>query len=303
MDLDVRTAVLEEATEQRLRLAISLLGAYRLRIRLNPWDGTRCDLLIASADDAYGARVLAQAQRRGTKAIGVGRTLNAAISPDATAAMLAQHIRDQVYGAASSDASAASAPLPALCRLAQPPLRGKAVDVICHGRALKLRPQTGRVHAESHSGLLAGLEKLSESRCRIVLSDGDDDVQNMASASIESVLLRAAYRIGDALPDFPAGRYWLDAWPDLGVMPLQTGALRTCLLLIGNTRSSDDLVKSDLGDVTPADLNACLWAFAAADLLRDDGVVRRIETAPPRKPRAHASFLSSLARRFGLRRA
>ncbi len=300
MRLDVRTAALDDATEQRLRLAVSLLGAYRLRIRLNPWDGTRCDLLVASTDDAYGVRALAQAQRRGSKVIGVGRAQTAVISPDATAAMLAQYIREQVYGAMSPDDAGVSAPLPALCRLAQAALRGKAVDITFHGRTLKLRPKTGRAHADSHSELLAGLEMLSESRCRIVVVDEDDDVRNMASASIESVLLRAAYRIGDDLPDFPVGRFWLDAWPDLGTMPLKAGALRMCMLLIGNTKSVAELNRSGLGDATPTDLKACLWAFAAADLLHDDGSSRRIEITPSRKPRVHASFLSSLARRFGL---
>ena len=304
MRLDARTAALDDATEQRVRLAASLLGAYRLRVRLTPWDGTRCDLLIASTEDAYGVQALALARRRGTAAIAVGRTGDATIGPDATASMLAQHIREQVGSAVSPEAGTVeAAPLPMLCQLAQPPLRGRAVDAVYHGRTLKLRPQTGRAYAPSRSELLAGVAKLPESQCRAVAADAADEGRDMVSASLESVLLHAAHRSGERLPDFPEGRYWLDAWPDLGASPSLAHALRLSLLLIGNMKSIAELVESGLGEATPADLNACLWAFAAADLLRDGESAGRIATPPPRKLRAPAAFLSSLARRFGLRRA
>ncbi|MCR6700566.1 MAG: hypothetical protein NVV68_05160 [Dokdonella sp.] len=64
MQFDIRTAALDDLAEQRIRLAVSLLPAYRLRGRLGAWDGTRCDLLIAAAGDAYGHRALSLAQRR-----------------------------------------------------------------------------------------------------------------------------------------------------------------------------------------------------------------------------------------------
>ncbi len=48
MHFDVRTAALDDLIERHVRLAVSLLGAHQLHARLSPWDGTRCDLLIAS---------------------------------------------------------------------------------------------------------------------------------------------------------------------------------------------------------------------------------------------------------------
>ena len=66
MHFDVRTAALDDLIERHVRLAVSLLGAHQLHARLSPWDGTRCDLLIASSEDAYGAQALDLACRRGT---------------------------------------------------------------------------------------------------------------------------------------------------------------------------------------------------------------------------------------------
>ena len=65
MLFDIRTAALDDLTEQRLQLAASLLGAWRMRARITPWDGTSCHLLVADVDDAYGRRAMALAARRG----------------------------------------------------------------------------------------------------------------------------------------------------------------------------------------------------------------------------------------------
>ena len=41
---DITFSALGEQAEQRVRLAVQLLAAYRIRAKLRPWDGTRCDL-------------------------------------------------------------------------------------------------------------------------------------------------------------------------------------------------------------------------------------------------------------------
>lgn len=314
MHFDVRTAALDDLIEHHVRLAVSLLVAHHLHARLRPWDGTRCDLLIASADDAYGAQALAFARRRGTAVIAMGRVGEVAglplVDPESTALVLAGHIRDRLQGLAAKEvagADAAPAPdtarQPVLCRLAMPPLRGKTVDILCGGHALRLRPQVGRAYAATLSDLLTAGEQLPGSECRVVVVDGRESVQNGVSASLESVLLRVAHRIGEQLPDFPDGRYRLDAWPDFGALPSLVDALRVSRLLIGNTKSVSELTASGIGDVAPGELNACLWAFAAADLLRDAGPIEAAAVAPSRAPRVQEGLLSSLARRFGLWRA
>ena len=121
------------------------------------------------------------------------------------------------------------------------------------------------------------------------------------SLSLESVLLRVAYRLGGQLPEFPDGRYRLDAWPDFGVLPSLVGVLRvTKLLTSNNTRSLSELRASEVDKATQIELNVCLWAFAAADLLRDAGAVQTTVAPLRRTPRVEEGLLSSLARRFGL---
>ncbi|TDR46812.1 hypothetical protein DFR29_103348 [Tahibacter aquaticus] len=65
MRIDLRTAALTDSEDQRVRIAASLLGAVRIEAKPSPWDGTRCDVVIVNADDAYGRQVLALAQKRG----------------------------------------------------------------------------------------------------------------------------------------------------------------------------------------------------------------------------------------------
>lgn len=315
MHFDVRTAALDDLIEHHVRLAVSLLGAHHLHARLSPWDGTRCDLLIASADDACGMRALRLACRRGTAVIALGRGAGAGgmslLDPSATALVLTRHIRDRLQLLASEGAAAtnvvplsAASQQPLLCRLAVSPLRGKTVDVHCDGHSVRLRPQVGRAHARTLSELLATGEKFSSSECRVAIATDDHDAdQYKASASLESFLLRVAHRIGEQLPDFPDGHYRLDGWPDFGALPSLVGALRVSRLLIGNNKSLGDLMASGGGEVSPVEFKACLWAFAAADLLRDVDATEQVAVAQGKAGHVQQGLLSSLARRFGLLRS
>ena len=51
---DIATAALSEQAEQRVRIAASLLAAWRVRGQVRSWDGTRCTLLVADIADTYG---------------------------------------------------------------------------------------------------------------------------------------------------------------------------------------------------------------------------------------------------------
>ena len=325
MHFDVRTAALSDLIEHHVRLAVSLLGAHHLQARLRAWDGTRCDLLIALADDAYGAQALALARRRGTAMIALGRINEAVgvplVNPEASALALSQLILELLKGMAPNHAGKNSkvpqasieqqqpdagqqpdaVQQPVLCQLAVSPLRGKAVNILCGGHTLRLRPQLGRAYAATQADLLAATEKIPGTECCIVGVDGREPLENQVSASLESVLLRVAYRLGGQLPEFPDGRYRLDAWPDFGVLPSLVGVLRvTKLLTSNNTRSLSELRASEVDKATQIELNVCLWAFAAADLLRDAGAVQTTVAPLRRTPRVEEGLLSSLARRFGL---
>ena len=309
MLFDIRTAALDDLVEQRVRLATSLLGAYRLRAKVDAWDGTRCHLLIASAEDSYGRQALSLAQRRGTPIIPLGETEAipgvASISAFITASALAKLIRDRLQGDEAPqavDVPGAKASRPALCLLATPPLRGQAVDATCNGRSLMLRPQVGRVYAATHSDLLAVADMLHGSDWDMRVVERPESTERLVSASLESFLMRAAHRSAEHLPDFPEGRYRLDAWPDLGALPSLVGALQVANLLIASPRSVRELAEAYAG-ADRSELNACLWAFAAADLLRDVDPASKVVALPQRPQRVQTGLWSSLARRFGLLRA
>lgn len=305
MLFDIRTAALDDLAEQRVRLAVSLLPAYRLRGRLGAWDGTPCHLLIAAADDTHGHRALSLALSRGLPVMALGAPLaDIGIEPihaGSPASVLARLMRDQLQPVA---ATAAAAPGngetgPALCRLAAAPLRGRAVEVECNGRVIHLRPELGRVYAASHSDLLAVADGMSGSPWRIEPSERPLDAHDLVSASIESFLLRTAQRAADRLPAFPDGRYRLHAWPDLGSVPAYLDAMRVGRLLIRNAMSPDELVEADSG-LDRRRIDTCLWAFAAAHLLSDAGPRRPLPVPIERPRRVQFGLWSSIARRFGL---
>lgn len=236
MQFDIRTAALNDDVERRVGLAVSQFMANDLRARVSPWDGTRCNLLVAAAADAYGYQALALALRRGTPVIALGEPAGdldvEPLSADSTVASLGNAMRARLQGAAQGSAPAHSSPAPLpdeaqpiVSRLAVPPLRGKAVDLRSNSRLLMLRPKVGRIYAASHAELLASVEQLQEPEWKVSVVNRPSETWHMVSASIESFLLQAAHHNRAYLPDFPAGRYTLEAWPDLGSLTGLVSAL------------------------------------------------------------------------------
>ncbi len=307
MLFDIRTAALDDLAEQRVRLAVSLLGAYKLRARVSPWDGTRCHLLVAPITDSYGRQALSRAIGRQTPVIALGDDSDGlpveATSPNSPAAALAKAMRELLVDQLPQPADGtAAASQPAICRLAMPPLRGKAVNARCDGRMLLLRPEVGRVYAASHSDLLAAADSLSGADWEMEVVEHPASTEGLVSNSIEAFLMRTAYRASERLPDFPEGRYRLEAWPDLGILPSLVGALQIAKLLIGKPMSVKELAAADYLNADARELNACLWAFAAADLLLDTEPKRPAVVFPSRQKLVQPGLWSSIARRFGLKR-
>ncbi|MCD9028023.1 hypothetical protein LDO26_07355 [Luteimonas sp. BDR2-5] len=307
MLFDIRTAALDDLVEQRIRLAASLLGAYKLRARVSPWDGTRCHLLVAPIGDAYGRQALSRALDRHTPVIALGESGGdlpvEATSPNTPAAALAKRMHELLAARTPHAADASDETTqPAICRLAMPPLRGKAINARCDGRTLLLRPDLGRVYAASHSDLLAAADSLSGADWEMEVVEHPESTAGLVSNSIEAFLMRTAYRASDRLPDFPEGRYRLETWPDLGILPSLVGALQIAKLLIGKPMTVRELAQADYHNADARELNACLWAFAAADLLLDTEPRRPTVAFPSRQKRVQPGLWSSIARRFGLKR-
>lgn len=305
---DISFSALGEQAEQRIRQAGQLLAAYRIRAKIRPWDGTRCDLLVTDLSDAYGRKTYDRARSRGTPVLAFGADTHAAddgtsIALDnSLAPVLAQSMRDLLaLDARNDDGDTDNETLPALCRLAGNDLKGRGIDATWNGRVVSIRPEEGRVYAPTLSDLLSAIDTFCSEDWSLARSeDGARPPEDGASRSLEAFLLQAAFAARDALPRFPEGRYRLSDWPDVGSAPELVGSLKIAKLLLDRDASPAELARA--GQVDAADVNATLWAYAAANLL--DMPVAMPKTEPPPQPvRAFSGIMARIAQRFGLVRS
>ena len=312
---DIATAALNDQVEQRIRIAASLLLATRvdtnvrpINAKVRPWDGTRCDLLIADLSDAYGCQAFARAEKRGTAVLAIGDKPPGigvqceAVPASSPAPVLAKHMRDLLTHGEHSDAGdhAVDGALPALCRLAEPEYRGRPVDAAYDGRAVHIRPETGRIYATTLSDLVSARDSFSSAAWKLQVCTSSDRTEptDGASRSLEAFLLQATHHCRGQLPSFPKGRYQLKEWPDVGTAPEFIGALKVARSLLRAPATARELQQiCMLGE---EEVNASLWAYQASNLLlaangADD------EARLPSPPTARFSgILSRIASRFGL---
>ena len=308
---DIATAALNEHVEQRIRIAASLLPAYRIGAKVRPWDGTRCDLLITALSDAYGRQAFDLAKKRGTPILAISdhpadiETECVAVSESSPAPVLAQHLRELLtrdLPADSADAVDVDGRVPALCRLAAPEHRGQPVDAICAGRTIHIRPVEGRIYANTLSDLISACGSFSSSAWELRIPSASDRATTTdgASRSLEAFLLQAAFQGRDQLPSFPAGRYQLKDWPDVGTAPEFIGALKIARSLLRAPASERELRLAC--EVSEAEVKASLWAYQASNLLSSsDNSVDAIRPAPAPTAR-FSGMLARIANRFGLGR-
>lgn len=308
---DIATAALGEQAEQRIRLAASLLAAWRIVARVRAWDGTRCSLLVVDLGDAYGRQAFARARARQTPVLAFGAGA-ADLGPgvvDANEASpapaLAQALRDllavEATAGTETQETATTTARPALCRLADPEFSGRAVDAQFNGRRIRIRPDTGRVHAATLSDLLSARDSFASADWALAASDEAPD-ENGVHRSLEAFLLQSAFQGRMQLPDFPTGRYRLKDWPDVGSAPELVGALKIAKALMRAPAGVDDLPR--LCGLDARDVNASLWAYRASNLLERLDDASAAAVAPQAQPvGAFSGMLARIASRFGLARA
>lgn len=309
MLLDVRTAALNTEVEEHVQLATSRLMTRQMRTRVSPWNGTRCHLLAAAANEKYGHMALLLALRRGTPVIALGAPLEplaatplpANISTEALTQTLHERLEEIAPKTRKSGPGTDRRPL--ICRLSAPSLRGKAVNISNSERKLmQLRPQAGRAYAPSaidFATSIRGFQDLAWGRVEV---DNSPIGATMVSRSIESFLLLSTNHGKLALPDFPEGYYQLKAWPDLGSLPDMVSALHIAKQLVTAPTAPAELVNDDQFNIGRDDVNACLWAWTAADLLQEKEAGSRPQKSRLgfRRRRVTGKVWSSIARRFGL---
>ena len=308
---DIATAALNEQVEQRIRIAASLLPAYRIGAKVRPWDGTRCGLLITDVSDAYGRQAFELAKKRGTPILAISdnpadiETECVIVSENSPAPVLAQHLRELLtrdLPAERATVADDNDSIPALCRLAAPQYRGRPVDAIWNGRTIHIRPVEGRVYANTLSDLLSACDSFSSSAWELQISSASDRDTHSdgASRSLEAFLLQTAFQGRGQLPSFPAGRYQLSDWPDVGTAPELIGALKVARSLLRAPASERELRLAC--NVSEEEVKASLWAYQASNLLSSsDNSADAIRSAPAPTAR-FSGILGRLANRFGLGR-
>ncbi len=322
---DIAIAALNEQVEQRIRIAASLLPAYRIGAKVRPWDGTRCGLLITDPSDEYGRQAFELARKRGTPILVISdrvisdrvisdrisdnpndiETECVTVSESSPAPVLAQHLRELLTRDQLVDSVVpvvANGIVPALCKLAAAEYRGQAVDAICNGRTIHIRPVEGRIYANTLSDLLSACDTFSSSAWELQISAASDRAPSTdgASRSLEAFLLQSAFQGRDRLPSFPTGRYELKDWPDVGTAPEFIGALKVARSLLRAPASERELQLAC--DVSEEEVKASLWAYQASNLLSSsDNSIDAIRLPPPPTAR-FSGMLARIASRFGLGR-
>jgi hypothetical protein len=311
MHYDIRTAALCDDSEKRVKLAAKLLAAYKINARVDPWDGTRCHLVVAAGDDAYGVQAMAIARRRGTPvlsmlpgATGPGTDGQGDVACDIPAARLVKWLAELLEGRA--DAEDAAGPdiqdrLP--CLLASNRYRGKRVTIASGSVSVLIDPQSGRAYAPTHSDLLHAQDNFCKAGWTVTHGNTANFVlAQCAFAGLEPFMIAATQRGRQLLPEYPAGHYRLDTWPDFGSLPSMAKLMHIVSTLTTDSSTPQQLESAKGKTTSRAEVDALLWALAAVDLLKTAGsgpAAANASTASPRKP-ARSGIWGAIARRFGL---
>ncbi len=308
MRIELRYAGLSEQSEQRLRLACKLMDAHQVRPSISPWDGTRCDVLVAATQDAYGQRAMEIAKRRGTLILAFGPDTPAQtpgisfVDEDSPVLKIVQELMALLQTQTASGVGANAFGAWGLCRLAMDAsLQGQDIQATLGKSTIYLLPSTGRVVAPSRSELVIASENLGKSGW--FFSPREGQAVGSMSLSLDSFYMTAALKAQAELPAFPDGHYQLEDWPDLGGASELIHALRVAQHLIKQPLSPEALVS--LCHIALGEVSACFWAYQAS------GLLRKSEGAAPLPPSATTAvgqpnkpsggLFEKLAARFGLR--
>lgn len=320
MDIRLCTVRLDARAQQRTNLAAGLLAAHGYRAEVVVWDGAGCALLLVALDSEQGRRSAELARVRGIPVLALspdGRgTCDGivAIESEGTAATLAAAMYRLLarHGTNDSTPPAGRPSRPADERRAKPRggsdlalerlardsrLRRGDVEATMRGRTIRIHADSGRVTAQSLSDLLSVRDLLGVAGWAFGVQAGGRNLPpaGEVSASLDAFYVVGALRVQAVLPAFPDRPVELRDWPDLGTAPEAVVALQVARLLSrrgAGWRASAQAAGLDAGEV-----NACLWAFAAAHLL---ALPQAVAQPPPAPRRFGERVMSGLARRFGL---
>lgn len=325
----LQTVGLDAQVAQRVRLAGKLLAGYGFGAEVKEWDGSPCQLLLAFFGDARARAVADAVQQRGIAVLALlpkvereTDTHHASISAEGTAASLASLLQRLLSEAApvsagtNDDAQARALPVSvarerrsrargrknsALSQLATDlTLRSRDLRATIRGRTIGIHPLSGRVSANSLSDLLAARDLLGEAGWQFDPQPlGTDSlVVGDVWASLDTFYVIGALRFRQTLPAFANDAMELCEWPDLGAAPEAVVALHVAQALRKPQVAWRSLAQASR--LPMADFNACLWAFAASNLLVINRITAKPAVTSTPQHRVASNLLAKLAQRFGL---
>lgn len=311
----IRHAGLDESQQRRIRIASRLLSVYGVKASVTPWDGTRCTLLVITAGDVLGERAAQLARRRQTPVLVIGgdgqpESGRFHVSETAPSAMVLETLRGMlgVSATPSTGAEPEAAPgdgidVAALVRLAEHAGNaGGDLFARVGSTDLRFRWSSGRVLAATHSDLLHARDRLGNPQWSIKSLDPNrkSKVAGDVSASIDVFFLRGALSPhANNLPAFPAGRFQLADWPDLGSAPDLVQSLALAGHLIRQPATVTEAAQAT--GMSPALVERHFWGFRAAGLLAESGGSRSTNNPEPGQG-TRPGVWKKLAIRFGLLR-
>lgn len=310
MHFVIHTQALGEAMIQRLRIASNLLGAFNIKVTLDHWKGSGCDLLVACQEDKLANKSARMAREQGIQVLMMCKDKSTCgdqpcLSTLAPVSSIARAIRQTITPRATQrDMDNVDAP-GALHTLLDPRWRGKAVDIHYQDHVACLRPREGRVFARSRSELDKLRQVLGEAGSEsVTVHAPDTDIEAMASMSLEAFMLVVTSTSSRPLPKLPDVSFRLKAWPDLGSIPQLQEAMNLSSRLIFRHMSLEELIDDDGGNDNLHLVKACLWAFIASGLITMDSRATETDSVDP-KPRGidaprQEGVWASIARTFGL---
>lgn len=322
MRTDIRVAGLPAQVESRIRLAAQLIAAFDIDAKVSAWDGTRCHALVADVEDAYGARSIELAARRGIAVLALSDSGKAGPDqackvergqPAGSLAKVLVQCLSRRAGAVALDTEQVSVASPTadssgLVQLASVPALGQG-DVVgrIDGLSVLLRREASRASAASREALLAARDRLAQPGWEFSLAanESPDTLRALGGAgmALDAFCVSGARASDIAFPSLPARAVQLQDWPDLGAASVPPVWLSMVGMLQRKPRTPSELVMRSGAGLE--EVHALLWALQASGAI----VPCAEETAEIRPVVAEASvsaarsiapgLLSKLMRRFG----
>lgn len=306
MRIDIRTAGLPSHAEPRARLAAQLMAAFKFDARISAWDGTRCHVLIADAEDAYGAKCIEQAARRGISVLAL--SLHGDMGPEtvsktlstAPAATLAKQLASLLEE--KSNQSSPSMAGNGLVMLALVPTLAQGIfKATLREHSILINRQTSRVYAGSEPALQAAMNDLCLPNWDFSAATEKDRMELCQhSMALDAFCVMAALQGIGRFPDLPTKPYQLSDWPDIGHAVDVPNIFNLIRLLQKGPITATNAIAQ--GGMDQLEAIALLWALSASGVLRESRETAPVIASPARaeKERPERSFLGKLMQRFGL---